>query len=621
MQTLKQYYALLTTYLSPLRWEMLLLAVLLLSSIGFQLWTPQILRDFIDLAQAGGVSKALTRLAVIFFTLVILGRMTQLGQTYVMQDVRWRATNRMRGDLAAHCLALDMPFHNEQTPGTMIERIDGDVNQLSNFFSQFVAQILGNALLLTGVLVLLFREDWRVGASFLVFVIVTATVLSKTVAISGPLWEAQRQASSELFGFLEERLAGTEDIRANGAVPYVMRGLQQALRNLFVRSRKAFIVGAALSWGFTEGMIALGTVLALGLGGYLLLQGQITIGTVYLIFHYNTMLQWPLNQLARQLRDLQSASGSITRIRELFETQPQVKDPAASAPIAQSPIPRATAPAAQSPVPGATAPAAQSPVPGASRTVALPPGPLAVQFEDVDFAYEDDGLVLHAMSWQLQPGDVLGILGRTGSGKTTATRLLCRLYDPLCGQVRVGGVPLDRVPLRELRQRVSVVTQEVQLFQATVRDNLTLFDPSIRDDEIMAAIDDLGLTRWYQALAEGLDTEMGTKHGSGLSAGEAQLLAFTRVFLRDPGLVILDEASSRLDPLTEQRIERAIGRLLYHRTAVIVAHRMATVQRAAKIMILEDGRIVEFGERVALASDPDSRFSHLLRTGMEEVLV
>jgi ATP-binding cassette subfamily B protein len=616
-----------------LRWEVLLLAVLLFSSIGFQLWTPQILRDFIDLAQTGGMSKALTHLAVIFFTLVILGRVMQLGQTYVTQDVRWRATNRMRGDLAAHCLALDMPFHNEQTPGTMIERIDGDVNQLSNFFSQFVVQILGNALLLIGVIALLFREDWRVGASFLAFVTVTAAVLSRTVSISGPLWEAQRQASSELFGFLEERLAGTEDIRANGAVPYVMRGLQRAIRNLFVRSRRAFIVGAALSWGFTEGMVALGTVLALGLGGYLLLRGQITIGTVYLIFHYNTMLQWPLNQLARQLRDLQSASGSITRIWELFETQPQVKDPAASAPTTQTPIPRALDPITQSPTsgtpatiaqypaPGVSVPIAQSPGPRASHTVTLPPGPLAVQFEDVDFGYEDDGLVLEAMSWQLKPGDVLGILGRTGSGKTTVTRLLCRLYDPTRGTVRVGDVPLGRVALRELRQRVGVVTQDVQLFQATVRDNLTLFDPSIRDETIMATIDDLGLTRWYQDLAEGLDTEMGTQHGSGLSAGEAQLLAFMRIFLRDPGLVILDEASSRLDPLTEQLIERAIDRLLYNRTAVIVAHRLTTIQRAGKIMILEDGQIIEFGERITLAADPGSRFAHLLRTGMEEVLV
>ena len=216
--------------------------------------------------------------------------------------------------------------------------------------------------------------------------------------------------------------------------------------------------------------------------------------------------------------------------------------------------------------------------------------------------------------------DVVGILGRTGSGKTTITRLLCRLYDPLRGDVRLGDVSLPRVPLDDLRQRVGIVTQDVQLFQASVRDNLTFFDESIGDETILDVIHELGLGAWLQSLPEGLDTQLMNNTG-GLSAGEAQLLAFTRVFLRDPGLVILDEASSRLDPLTEQLIERAIDRLFRDRTAIIVAHRLATVQRADKIMILEDGRIIEFGDREQLASDPDSRFARLLRAGIEEVLV
>jgi len=160
----------------------------------------------------------------------------------------------------------------------------------------------------------------------------------------------------------------------------------------------------------------------------------------------------------------------------------------------------------------------------------------------------------------------------------------------------------------------------VQLFQATVRDNLTFFDRTISDDRIQTVIDQLELSEWYASLTEGLDTKLETG-GRGLSAGEAQLLAFTRVFLREPGLVILDEASSRLDPATEQLIERAVGKLLQDRTAIIIAHRLGTVQRADDIMILRDGQTVEYGNRVALAADPDSRFAHLLQTGMEEVLV
>ncbi len=584
METLKQYRDLLVIYLRPLKGEVALLAVLLFGGIGLQLWTPQILRDFIDLAQAGGVSDALRRKAVRFFALVVVGRAMQLATTYVTQDVRWRTTNAMRGDLAGHCLTLDMDFHNEHTPGSIIERIDGDVNTLSNFFSQFAIRILGNAALLLGILTLLFREDWRVGGAYLIFVVGVATVLTKSVSVTAPMWKAQRQASSELYGYLEERLGGTEDIRANGAVPYVMRGLQHAIRRLFLTSRRAFITSTALNWGFTEGVLALGTVLALGMGGALMVRDQLTIGTVYLIFHYNTMLQWPLNQLARQLRDMQSAAGSIERIQELRDTTSRVQDP------------------------------------DAGRASPLPTGPLAVRFEGIDFGYEDDGLVLKDVDWQLPAGGVVGILGRTGSGKTTLTRLLCRLYDPLNGRVTVGGIPLPDVPLADLRTRVGIVTQEVHLFQASVRDNLTLFDDTIDDATTLAVVEALGLSPWLDDLPDGLDTELGVQD-AGLSAGEAQLLAFTRVFLRDPGLVILDEASSRLDPLTERLMERAIDRLFRGRSGVIIAHRLETVRRADTIMILEDGRIVEFGDRLALAADPDSRFAHLLRTGLEEVLV
>jgi len=167
---------------------------------------------------------------------------------------------------------------------------------------------------------------------------------------------------------------------------------------------------------------------------------------------------------------------------------------------------------------------------------------------------------------------------------------------------------------------VALVTQDVQLFQATVRDNITFFDRGIPDSRIIEVIHELGLTSWLEALPKGLDTKLETG-GRSISAGEAQLLAFTRVFLRDPGLVILDEASSRLDPATEQLIERAIDSLLKNRTAIIIAHRLGTLHRTSQIMILDDGRVVEQGERTRLAADPDARFYGLLRTGLEEVLV
>jgi ATP-binding cassette subfamily B protein len=193
------------------------------------------------------------------------------------------------------------------------------------------------------------------------------------------------------------------------------------------------------------------------------------------------------------------------------------------------------------------------------------------------------------------------------------------LYDPTEGQVCLGEIPLTETPISDLRQRVALVTQEVQLFQASVRDNLSLFKPDIPDAEILSVLGKLGLHDWLQSLPDGLDTELTTGGGS-LSAGQAQLLAFARVFLAHPDLVILDEASSRLDPATEQLIEKAIDMLLTKRTGIVIAHRLNTVQRADDILILEDGTVREMGNRELLAQDPTSHFHHLLATGMAEVL-
>jgi len=246
-------------------------------------------------------------------------------------------------------------------------------------------------------------------------------------------------------------------------------------------------------------------------------------------------------------------------------------------------------------------------------------GALPVTFQNVTFAYESDEPVLRDISFDLGRGKVLGLLGRTGSGKTTLTRLLLRLYEPTHGQVRLGETDICQTRLRNLRQKVGMVTQEIQLFHASVRDNLTFFDPMIPDKRILQILKELDLWAWYTSLPEGLDTVLAAG-GGGLSAGQAQLLAFARVFLREPGLVILDEASSRLDPATEQQVDRAIERLLHGRTAIIIAHRLRTVDRADEIMILENGRIREHDTREALVNDETSYFAQLLRTGLEEAL-
>jgi ABC-type multidrug transport system fused ATPase/permease subunit len=577
---LKRYWDLLVNYLKPQWPKVLLLAVLLFSGIGLQLIIPQILRYFIDAARAGSALQNLMMAALSFLGVAVVKYMLNIATSYVGEDVGWTATNALRADLALHCLRLDMSFHNSHTPGELIERVDGDVQILSNFFSRFVIQVLGNVLLLIGIPIVLFFEDWRVGLALTAFAVITLVVLYNVRDIATPHWKEARQASADLFGFLEERLSGTEDIRSNGAVSYAMQRLYELMRQLFQKDVKAWAKNATLE-NTTITLTTLGTMLALGLGAYLLMKGAVTIGTVFLIYNYSMILRLPLFRITQEVQNLQQAGAAISRVEELYRTQSRVQDGA-----------------------------------GASLPLDTP----AVEFQDVSFGYNQDNPVLQDISFQLTPRKTLGLLGRTGSGKTTITRLLFRLYDPTTGLIRLGDVDIRAARLSDLRRRVGMVTQEVQLFNATVRDNLTFFDQSISDKEILKVIRELGLWEWYSSLPEGLDTEL-ESGGSGLSAGEAQLLAFARVFLRDPVLVILDEASSRLDPATERLIERAVERLLYNRTGIVIAHRLETVGQVDEIMILEDGRIYEHGERERLESDPASRFYSLLRTGMEEVLV
>lgn len=574
----KRYRELLARYLKPQWRRVAVLAVLLLINLGMQLANPQILATFIDRALAGNALENLLSIAALFIGLALATQGIVLGETYVAGNLSQISTNRLRTDLLRHCLHLDLSFHNARTPGELIERVDGDVNTLGNFLSRFLIDLLGSGLLLIGVLIQLWRIDARVGLALTVFVIITLLVLIVLRDVAVARWEVARQSSAELFGFIEERLAGTEDIRSSGAVDYTLRRFFERSRVLLRRELGASFLGIS-AFSTTIILFAIGTAIALGLGVYLFQDGEITLGTVYLIFRYSELLTQPIEAINRQIEDLQKAGASLSRVQELFSTQSLLR----------------------------------------AGEVGLPSRAPSLEFREVTFGYEDEGSVLRDVSFKLRRGRVLGLLGRTGSGKTTLTRLLLRLYEPLHGQVCLDDVDINHVQLHALRQCVGIVTQDIQLFNASVRDNLTFFDPSVPDEHILHVLEELGLWSWYTSLAAGLDTRLAAG-GGGLSAGQAQLLAFVRVFLKEPALVILDEASSRLDPATEQQLDRAITRLLQDRTAIIIAHRLGTVYRADEILILENGRIREHGSRLELMHDPSSHFAQLLQTGLEEAL-
>jgi ABC-type multidrug transport system fused ATPase/permease subunit len=555
---------LLGTYLRDQKPRVAALAVLLLGGIALQLVGPLLLRAFIDGAVAGDGMRGLQLLAGLFIAASIVSQVASVAAAYFSEQVGWTATNLLRADLLRHCLRLDMPFHNARSPGEMIERVDGDITALANFFSQFVIRILGGLLLLIGVLVLLWVEEPRVGAVVTLFALISLLLMSRTASLAVPRVTKEREAFAQYYGLIEERLAGVDDIRANGGGGYVMRRLLVSAQRVLHAARRARLL-MSLVWTTATALYIGMYVLVLGLGVYLHQAGEISVGTVFLFFQYTQILRRPMEQIADELKEFQRAGAAVTRVRELLMIQPQV-------------------------VSGSTA--------------AVPTGALSVEFDGVSFAYRAQEQVLNELSFALTPGTKLGVLGRTGCGKTTLARLLVRLYDPTDGTVRIGGVDVRGAEIEALRGRVGIVTQEVQLFRASLRDNLTLFDPTISDDRVITALEDLGLAEWVRSQPDGLETVLGSG-GAGLSAGEAQLLAFTRVFLRDPA--------------TERLIDAAVDRLLAGRTAIVIAHHLGTIERVDEVMILDGGRIAEHGPRSLLAADQDSIYAGLLRTSSAEL--
>src|SRR5436309_493793 len=438
------YIDLFRRYVAPQWRRTALLGALILASIGLQLLGPQLLRAFIDSAIGGAALESLATLALAFVGVALVTQVLTAWSQYVGEDLGWSATNALRADLALHCLRLDLTFHKARTSGELIERIDGDVTALAAFFSRFVVNVLGNLVLLIGVLVVVAREDLRAGLALTLFAVFAVFLMAGPLRnIAVRYWHRVREVSAQMYGFLGERLAGTEGIRSSRAGIHVMDGLAWHHR-AWLRSRRKAVYAGTVHFSMTVLIFAVGNAVSFGIGAYLWSLGVITLGTVYLLFHYTDMLRRPIEQLRRQLEDMQRAVASVGRIDELLQTRSRLPE---------------------------------------GRGVALPGGPLAVELDAVSFAYErtaadatTDAFVLRDISLRLAPGRVLGLLGRTGSGKTTLARLLLRFYDPTSGAIRLGGVDLRDARLGEVRERATLVTQDVQLFAAPVRDNLTFFD-------------------------------------------------------------------------------------------------------------------------------------------------
>jgi ATP-binding cassette, subfamily B, bacterial len=563
----------LVALLRPDAWRWVALGVLVAVSSTLTIAGPLVVRQLIDRAAGGAATAEVTRLALAFLAIALATQALAVLVAWFATVAAWRTTNDLRLQMTRHVLSLDHEFHRTHTPGELIQRVDGDVTSVSDFLGKVVTKAAGAVMLIAGMVVVLTVLDWRLGLGMVVYVslAVVLIVRSRHRAVSES--SDEMGALARLYGGIEERLTAAEDLRANGAAHHVawrfIEDSEEALTSA-VRRERAFLV----MWWIVQAAVAAGWVIALVLGALLVNAGVISIGTAFLLFQYVLLVSRPLEEVVHELETVQKANGAMVRVVDLLAVVPNVVDK------------------------GRTSPS---------------DGPLAIDAVGVSFDYGDDQPVLRDVDLHIAAGRCVGIVGRTGSGKTTLSRLVLRLVEPTAGHVALGGVPIADIPMTELRRRVALVPQEVELFAGTVRQNVTLFDDGPDDSAVIEALHRVGL----DVLADsGIHRELGAG-GAGLSAGEAQLLALARVWLRDPDVLVLDEATARVDPETESRLEAAVRALLRGRTSLVIAHRLSTLRSVDEIVVFEHGRIVEHGERHDLVGDDESRFAQLLTMSLE----
>jgi len=564
----------LAALLRPDAWRWAGLGALVAAGSGLILTGPLIVRSIVDRATSGTTTSQLSRLAVLFLIVAVVSQLINMAVAWMATITAWHTTNGIRIRLARHVLGLSHAFHRQHTPGELIQRVDGDVTSVSDFMGRVIPRAAGALFTMVGMIGVLVVVDWRlaVGAAAYVCVAVGVVVSGRHRAVGESSDEMGSYA--RLYGGIEERLTAAEDLRSNGAGAHAMwRFVEDSADALgsAVRREKAFL---RMWWG-VDGSVAAGSIVSLITSALLVSRHIITVGDAFLLFQYVLLLARPLEDMVDQLETVQKANGAMVRVIDLLAIEPDIRD----------------------------------------EGTTLPPiGPLRVEFRDVSFDYGDDQSVLQSINLDFAAGRSIGIAGRTGSGKTTMSRLVLRLVEATTGSLLLGGVPIERIPMSELRRRVALIPQEVELVSGTIRDNVTLFDETPTDDAVTTALRNAGLG----TLVDGGIHRLLGAGGTGLSAGEAQLLALARVWLRDPDVVVLDEATARVDPQTENLLEAAVAKLTEGRTTLIIAHRLSTLRHVDEIVVLDHGRVIEHGNRVDLSDDLESRYRHLLDLAHDE---
>lgn len=529
-------------------------AAMVVVQVGALLAGPALVRHGIDAGLRRDDAGALNLSVVAYLALALVGLVLGRAVIRVVARIGEAFLRDLRRSLFRHLMGLSMDFFEREKTGRLVARMTSDVDALQELISQGLVLMVQNVLLFVGAAVVILLMSWQLALAVLVIVPPMYLASRWFRRVSNTAYLDVRDRISTNMSTLQEGLEGVRVVQAFGRVRAFSQRFERTNEDQYAANLRTVRISAKY-FPAVEFVGVFATAVVIGFGGVLEHRGTVTVGVVVAFVLYLNNLFEPIQQLSQFYNVIQSAGAALTKVFGLLDTKASVTER-----------------------------------PGA---VDLPSGRLGIEVEGVTFAYTETP-VLTDVSLRIEPGERVAFVGPTGAGKSTLAKLVARLYDPGAGIVRVGGVDLRDVTLSSLRTRVCVVPQEGYLFDGTLRDNVRVGRIDATDAEVERALEVLGLAERFRAFPDGLDTEV-QEGGARLSAGERQLVSLARAALADPDVLILDEATSNLDPGTEHAVEQALEALMAGRTSVVVAHRLSTAARADRIAVVDDGHLLEVG--------------------------
>ncbi|NLD75665.1 MAG: ABC transporter ATP-binding protein [Acidimicrobiales bacterium] len=547
--------------LRPYRRQMWIALGCVVLSTGAILAGPLLVRYGIDSGIAEGRTDLLNWAVVAYVVVSAIGYLASRSQVLAVSLVGEGFLRDLRRRVFDHLLRLSMPFYDREKAGVIVSRMTSDVDSLQELVQMGLLQLMASMLLIVGSLVLLAVVSPVLLLVCLVPVPAVVWASRKFQRDSNVAYLDVRDDIGRTLSSLQEGVSGVRVVQAYGRSEHQVARFREHNDRLY-RSHMRSVFVQAWYLPVIEGASLLTTALVVGIGGGMVLNGSLTVGTLAFFVLTLSNLFEPIQQLSQLFNTVQSSGAALHKLFGLLDTEPDLEEP--------------------------------------EHPVDLPrSGELVV--DDVGFSYDGSVPVLVDVDLRLAPGERLALVGPTGAGKSTLAKLMARQYDPTAGSVSFGGVDLRDASSAELRRRITVVPQEGYLFAGTIRDNVRIGRPEATDAEVDAALESLGLLGRFRSLSEGLDTQV-RERGSRLSAGERQLVSLARAALADPAVLVLDEATSSLDPGTEVLVEDALEKLVEGRTVVVIAHRLSTAERADRVGVVADGRLAELGTHEELVA-------------------